>query len=155
MFNIRTTTPHVPEVAAVIRAHNAFCAATSPAESCHKLTASQLDVPAITLWCAWRAEEVLGIGALKLLDDGAGEVKSMHTVAAARGTGVGRAIVETIVNAARAKHLTRLWLETGTAPQFAAARALYARLGFANCPPFGDYKFDPHSAFYTLALTGD
>jgi len=154
-FSIRTTSPHVPEVAAIIRAHNAFCNAVSPPDSCHKLNVSELDVPTITLWSAWRDEEVLGVGALKLLADGAGEVKSMHTLAAARGAGVGRALVETIVTAARARKLASLWLETGTAPQFAAARALYERFGFAPCPPFGAYKIDPHSAFYTLALTGE
>lgn len=85
LFSIRTTSPHVPEVAAVIRAHNAFCNAISPPESCHKLNELELDVPTITLWGAWRDGEVLGIGALKLLTESAGEVKSMHTVAAARG----------------------------------------------------------------------
>ncbi|MCC5955953.1 MAG: GNAT family N-acetyltransferase [Natronohydrobacter sp.] len=155
MFSIRTASPHVPEVAAVIRAHNAFCNAVSPPESCHKLDVTELDDPTITLWSAWRDEEVLGVGALKRLADGAGEVKSMHTVAAARGAGVGRAIVETIVTAAKAGKLTSLWLETGTAPEFAAARALYERFGFTSCPPFGTYKIDPHSAFYMLALTGD
>jgi len=155
MFSIRTASPHVPEVAAVIRAHNAFCNAVSPPESCHKLNASELDVPKITLWSAWQAEEVLGIGALKLLPNGAGEVKSMHTVAAARGKGVGRALLEIILTDARARKLTSLWLETGTAQEFTAARTLYERFGFASCPPFGTYKIDPHSAFYTLALTGD
>jgi putative acetyltransferase len=29
---------------------------------------------------------------------------------------------------------------------------MYARAGFAECPPFGDYVVDPHSIFMTLTL---
>ncbi|MCE8441339.1 GNAT family N-acetyltransferase, partial [Rhodovulum sulfidophilum] len=45
-----------------------------------------------------------------------------------------------------------LWLETGTSAPFAAARALYQSQGFKPCGPFGDYRIDPHSAFYTMRL---
>lgn len=47
---------------------------------------------------------------------------------------------------------TRLSLETGTPSDFAAARALYAKAGYAECPPFGDYELDPFSVFMTKAL---
>ena len=46
----------------------------------------------------------------------------------------------------------RLSLETGAQPSFAAARRLYASEGFAECPPFGDYRPDPNSTFMTLSL---
>jgi putative acetyltransferase len=35
---------------------------------------------------------------------------------------------------------------------FASARALYARFGFVECPPFGDYRLDPNSIFMNLEL---
>jgi putative acetyltransferase len=57
-----------------------------------------------------------------------------------------------IMAAARKRGLSRLSLETGSWPYFASARALYARHGFAECPPFGDYRPDPNSVFMTLAL---
>jgi hypothetical protein len=43
-------------------------------------------------------------------------------------------------------------LETGAFAFFAPARALYARHGFVECAPFGDYRPDPASTFTTLAL---
>jgi putative acetyltransferase len=35
---------------------------------------------------------------------------------------------------------------------FAPARRLYARAGFATCPPFADYTDDPNSVYMTLFL---
>jgi putative acetyltransferase len=46
----------------------------------------------------------------------------------------------------------RLSLGTGSWPYFAPARALYARHGFVECAPFGDYREDPNSVFMTLEL---
>jgi putative acetyltransferase len=76
----------------------------------------------------------------------------MHTAEAARGHGVGSTLVRHIMAAAGARGMTRLSLETGSWPYFAPARALYARFGFVECGPFGDYQEDLNSVFMTLAL---
>ena len=55
---------------------------------------------------------------------------------------------------ARRRGYRRLSLETGSQPEFAPARALYARFGFVECGPFGDYRLDPCSTFMTRALAG-
>jgi putative acetyltransferase len=81
-----------------------------------------------------------------------GEVKSMHTVAAARRRGAGSAMVSHIIEAARGAAMTRLSLETGSWDYFKPAIALYRRHGFVECPPFADYKPDPNSVFMTLDL---
>jgi GNAT superfamily N-acetyltransferase len=65
---------------------------------------------------------------------------------------VGAAILRHIIAAAQARGMSRLSLETGSWPYFAPARALYARHGFVECPPFGDYRPDPNSVFMTLVL---
>ena len=57
-----------------------------------------------------------------------------------------------IIEDARAAGLQRLSLETGVQPGFLAARGLYAREGFTECPPFGSYRADPNSVFMTLLL---
>jgi putative acetyltransferase len=57
-----------------------------------------------------------------------------------------------IMKAARERGMRRLSLETGSWPYFALARALYARHGFVECAPFGEYGEDPNSVFMTLAL---
>jgi putative acetyltransferase len=44
-------------------------------------------------------------------------------------------------------------LETGSDEHFAAARGLYARAGFVECPPFAAYAPSPASTFLTRDLT--
>src|SRR5207248_3478742 len=95
---------------------------------------------------------LLGIGALKRLSPRHGEIKSMHTAAARRGKGAGSAMLEHIIASARACGMSRLSLETGSWDYFRPARALYARHGFRECPPFADYVPDPNSVFMTLDL---
>jgi putative acetyltransferase len=45
-----------------------------------------------------------------------------------------------------------LSLETGAMPEFAPARAFYARHGFEYCGPFAEYADDPNSVFMTKNL---
>jgi putative acetyltransferase len=93
----------------------------------------------VTYFSARRDGVLLGVGALKELDPSHGELKSMHTVEAARGQGVGRAMVEHLLSVAERRRYRRVSLETGTMDVFAPARALYARVGFKPCEPFGEY----------------
>ena len=44
---------------------------------------------------------------------------------------------------AKAAGLQRLSLETGVQPTFVAARALYYKAGFEDCPPFEGYSVGP------------
>jgi len=89
---------------------------------------------------------------LKDLGDGYGEIKSAHTVSELRGKGIGRALVQHLIEQATTRGLTRLSLETGKTEHFSAAQELYRRFGFAEGGPFGDYGPDPHSFFMTLKI---
>jgi putative acetyltransferase len=141
-------------IAELLAAHVAFCRATSPPESTHVLDLDALRSPEITFWSAWDGASLLGCAALKELDPAHGEIKSMHTAARQRQGGVGRALLTHVVGEARTRGYRRLSLETGSMAAFAPARALYARFGFVECPPFGDYRLDPNSVFMTLELAG-
>ncbi|MCL4124403.1 UNVERIFIED_CONTAM: hypothetical protein GTU68_045268 [Idotea baltica] len=77
----------------------------------------------------------------------------MHTTAAARGQGIGRAMVEHLVASASERGASRVSLETGTMEAMAPARALYSALGFAPCEPFGDYWETDASMCMTRQLT--
>ncbi len=66
--------------------------------------------------------------------------------------GVARAILACILDEARQRGYSRLSLETGSAPAFEPARALYASAGFAYCGPFDGYVEDPYSMFMTRTL---
>lgn len=141
-----------PEIAALLETHLAHMRAISPPESVHALDLDKLRSPDITFWTIWRGDELVGCGALRELDPTHGEIKSMHTTAAARGLGIGRKMVEHILTTARERGYTRLSLETGATEDFIAARTLYQSFGFVPCPPFGDYFEDPFSAHMTLEL---
>ena len=101
---------------------------------------------------AWDRDELLGCGALKELDDTHGEIKSMRTVTAHLRKGVAAAILEHIVDVARARGYDCLSLETGSGGPFDAALRFYEKHGFDYCEPFADYELDPFSRFMTLRL---
>lgn len=143
-----------PRVVALLETHVARARAETAPGSAHALDLEGLRAPGVTFWSAWEGDALVGVGALKALDAGHGEVKSMHTAELARGRGVGSALLEHIVRAARERGMSRVSLETGSWPYFAPARALYARHGFVACGPFGDYREDPNSVFMTRELVG-
>lgn len=126
--------------------------ANSPAESVHAFDIDKLKDASVTFWSAWRGDEIAGCGALKQLTATSGEIKSMRVADAYLGQGVGRIMLEHIMVQARARGMTSLWLETGSAPAFLPALKLYESAGFVRCGPFGTYKPDPFSIFMTRTL---
>lgn len=140
------------DVRALLAEHLADMFATSPAESVHALDLDALRHETISFFTAREDGRLVGCGALKDLGDGHGEIKSMRTRAADRGRGVAAAVLRHLMDTARARGFTRLSLETGAEPAFAAARRLYVRHGFEPCEPFADYVPDPHSVFLTRLI---
>ena len=150
---ISTDDPRADDVRELLQRHLAYARANTVPEEVYALDGEALLDPAVTLFSFRAGGELLGVAALKQLDGEHGEVKSMHTAQAARGRGIGRALLDHLVGVAGARGYRRLSLETGSGPAFAAARALYARAGFAACGPFADYDGSPNSAYMTLALS--
>lgn len=151
-MQIEIDDPARPDVSALLAEHLADMHATSPAESVHALDVVALQAPGLTFWTARADAVLLGCGALKELDRTHGELKSMRASSAARGTGVGRAMLLHLLAAGRERGYARLSLETGTQDYFLPARTLYAAHGFVPCGPFADYSEDPHSAYFTREL---
>jgi putative acetyltransferase len=145
--------PGADDVRALLERHLAFAREVTPPGHVHALDADSLMDPAITLFSARRDEVLLGVGALSRLDETHAELKSMHTTEAARGLGVGRAIVDHILAFAEERNYTRVSLETGTMDAFAPARSLYSKLGFVPCEPFSDYTGNRHSVCMTIDLS--
>ena len=147
-----------PEVHQLLTEHLDDMYATSPEESVHALDLTELKKPDITFWTTWEntqtqgENQLLGCGALKILDDKHGEIKSMRTTEAARNKGVASALLNHIIDVAKQNKLTRVSLETGTQDFFAPARKLYTKNGFEECGPFADYKLDQYSVFMTKSL---
>ena len=152
-MDIRQDDPTAPYVADLLAYHLAELQSVM-GEHAQALDASGLSAAEVTFWTAWQDDVLLGFGALKQLDDAHGEVKSMRAAPAARGTGVGRTLLNHIFAEARNRGYARLSLETGTATLHAPAISLYRSAGFVSCEPFADYRESRHNQFMRLDLAG-
>jgi putative acetyltransferase len=143
-----------PRVIALLRTHRERARAETAPGSAHSLDVAGLRSADVTFWSMWEDDTLIGVGALRQLGNDHGEIKSMHIAESMRRRGVGSAMLRHIIASARARGMSRLSLETGSWPYFAAARAMYARHGFVECAPFDEYRADPNSTFMTLDLRG-
>lgn len=134
---------------ALLTASRAYMEARYPPEHMFALSIDALCAPSITFFIATLDDRAAGCVALKA-QDGYGEVKSMFVSDAARGAGVGAALMDALIAQAKALALPVLKLETGD--DLDPAHRLYQRHGFAFCGPFGDYVEGPHSLFMEKRL---
>lgn len=140
------------QVVALLKLHLAEMHKHSPADSVHALNESQLRQSDIHFFSARINGQVAACGALKVLENSSAELKSMKTANEYTRQGLAKRILIELIALARIMKVKTLYLETGTAEVFSAARTLYTSFGFVPCEPFGNYQLDPHSCFYSLNL---
>ncbi|MCB1336660.1 MAG: GNAT family N-acetyltransferase [Maritimibacter sp.] len=141
--------PRDPAASALLAQSHALMRSLFPPEDNFFLDIDALAAPGIAFFVARQDGEALGTAALAE-KPGYGEVKSMFVADAARGLGVGAALLARLEAEARARGLGWLMLETGDALQ--AAHRLYARAGFTLRGPFGDYPAAKTSLFMEKRL---
>ena len=124
----------------------------SPPESIHALNKAEFFDEMLTFWSAWHGDVLTACGALKQLSEDHGEIKAMKTSSQYLRRGIAEKILDEIVKAARRRNYSALRLETGSNQAFVPATRLYLKFGFQECGPFGNYKSDPYSRFFTLDL---
>ena len=152
MITITQQSPLAPELRMLHARHHAAMHADTPPESIHMMTPDALAAPEIAFFVMREDGAAIGMGAYKRLSPTHGEIKSMHVLSELRGRGLSRRLLEHLIAQARSEGITRLSLETGTQPSFAAARGLYLRAGFEPCPPFASYRPDPNSLYLTREI---
>lgn len=120
-----------------------------PDESNHLDSVDVLSQENVYMVGAFVEGELAGMGAVKGFDD-YGEMKRLYVKPEFRGQGLARMIIGELEN-----HLINLGrgeakLETGIY-QTEAIR-LYRKLGYVDCPPFGDYGEDPYSVYMVKSI---
>jgi putative acetyltransferase len=131
-------------------------AALYPSESNHLVGIEGLMTPKSRFLVARGSDgQALGCGAILLRGDAGtetAELKRMWVDPAARGSGLGRRLLDALQAAAIQEGATVIRLETGISQP--EAIGLYRAAGFSECGPFGNYVADPLSIFMEKAVDG-
>jgi GNAT superfamily N-acetyltransferase len=96
----------------------------------------------------WRGEDV-GVGCLKRLAPGVGEIQRMYLRGKARGIGAGRLLVVRLLEDSRSLGYTTVRLESLKALH--AAHELYRSVGFAEIDPYAENSMRDYQAPESLA----
>lgn len=130
------------------------------AMSAYRAAAARLEPGERILLAALDGDDVIGAVQLDRSEAGNGrhraEVRRLVVRADRRGTGIGRALMEAVVDSARALDLRLLWLSTHEGTD---ADRIYERLGWTRAGVIPDYAVLPNgelagNAFYFLRLPG-
>tara|TARA_Y100001936_G_scaffold182081_1_gene179253 strand:+ start:687 stop:1154 length:468 start_codon:yes stop_codon:yes gene_type:complete len=144
-----------PEVNELLTNHFIELRAASPEGSAHVLDIPGLKVSTIKFWSLWENEKLLGCGALKFLEKGHGEFKSIRVHNNFRKKGNGIKVVNHLIEEAKKLDIKRLSIETGAGKFFEPARILFKKCNFEPCEPFAHYKEDVNSIYLTKLIDND
>ena len=144
-----------PEVNELLIKHFIELRAASPEGSAHVLDIPGLKTPTIKFWSLWEEEKLLGCGALKFLDEGHGEFKSIRVHDNFRKKGNGIKIIKHLIEEAKKLKIKRLSIETGAGKFFEPARKLFDKCKFEPCEPFAHYKKDKNSIYLTKLISNE
>ena len=152
MFKIIEGNFDHPDVNELLTKHFIELKAASPEESTHVLDIKGLKDPSIKFWSLWENDNLLGCGALKFLDKEHGEFKSIRVHDNFRRQNIGIKLIEYLIIEAKKLNIRKISIETGAGEFFKPARKLFKRCDFKPCQPFGHYKVDPNSLYYTKQI---
>ena len=144
-----------PEVNELLTKHFIELRSASPEGSAHVLDIIGLKIPSIKFWSLWEDEKLLGCGALKFLDSGHGEFKSIRVHDNFRNKGNGIKVINHLIDEAKKLKIKRLSIETGAGKFFEPARKLFKDCNFELTEPFAHYKDDKNSIYLTKLINND
>ena len=125
----------------------------SPEGSTHVLDIEGLKQQSTKFWSLWEKDNLVGCGALKILEKNHGEFKSIRVADQFRKKGFGIKVIKCLINEAKKLDIKKISIETGSGPFFSPARNLFDKCGFIVCKPFAHYKEDPNSCYMCLLIS--
>jgi putative acetyltransferase len=138
--------PRLAEITAMIGALDRYMGELYPAESVFLVDVDALALPNVHFFAAKLEGVFVGCGAIMEKGRDYTEVKRIFVDPSARGLGLGRKIIDTLVEQTRALGIPLMRLETGISQP--EALSLFEACGFQRCGAFGDYSADdPYSVF--------
>ncbi|MBR0755569.1 GNAT family N-acetyltransferase [Bradyrhizobium jicamae] len=149
-ISIAPEDPRQADARRLIAESDALMQALYPPDSNHLVSVDALASADTVFLVARRDGEAVGSIAFRIITPGHAEMKRMFVRAEARGSGLGRRLLEALEQVAREQRIDRISLETGIRQP--EAIGLYRTSGYEDCPPFGDYRPDPLSLFMTKRL---
>jgi|TARA_B100001093_G_scaffold511820_1_gene580556 putative acetyltransferase len=144
-----------PEVNELLTKHFIELRSVSPEDSCHVLDIAGLKDPSIKFWSLWENNKLMGVGAIKLLDNEHGEFKSIRVNDRFRNKNYGLKVIDHLVDEAKKLKIIRLSLETGAGEFFVPAQKLFNKCGFKECDPFSNYKKNVNSIYLTKLINNN
>lgn len=149
-IEIQRETPIQPEISELIELSNAYMASLYPATSNHLVDLESLAKDHVTFLVARVNGVIQGCCALVEAGDGTAEIKRMFVMDSARGLGLGKRLMERIVERGHELQLTHIRLETGISQP--EAIGLYRKAGFEEITAFPPYHPDALSMFMEKPL---
>ena len=105
------------------------------------------------LLLAFYENKACGIGCLKSIDEEIGEIKRMYVDPSFRNIGAGRAILQSLLNAAKDTGYNKVRLDS---PKFMeAAHSLYRSFGFKDIEPYLEMEIPQEFKDYLLFMELD
>ena len=142
-----------PKVHEILSKHFVELRDASTKGRAHELDIPGLKISSIKLWSLWQDENIIGWGAIKFLEEGHGEFKSIRIHDEFRNKGYGIHVIDHLINEAHKFKIKRLMIETVAVVFFLPARKLFKKWEFEECQPFAHYKEDVNSVYLTKIIS--
>ena len=135
---IRRVDPASPDCRVLIEELDRVQKSLYPPENNYLDSIEELQKPNCYFLAAYIDEQIVGCGALKIVDENYSELKRMYVVADHRQRGIGQRLLEELESRSAQSGICLVRLETGVSQP--EALALYRRNGYKETGAFGQYS---------------
>lgn len=135
---IRRVDPASPDCRVLIEELDRVQSSLYPPENNYLDSIEELQKPNCHFLAAYVDDQIVGCGALKIVDENYSELKRMYVVADHRQRGIGQRLLEELESRSAQSGIWLVRLETGVSQP--EALALYRRNGYKETDAFGQYS---------------